>query len=295
MLNWIVKYERPTGELARIHEEYLGRRNVLNLYTKKEFERWGRCIDLYLLLDLDMYRTKPIPPGILDHVAKVKMHEYHPDLTKGCREAFLLVKIARDVFRDRKLRLFYDSNFFDESIPEDKIYREDEFFDVFGECFQRNARFSINQPVPLLDRNDDSKKALEFYEFWNNFKSWRTFEPVEELYNMGEYDRSQYSIKNKEKLSLLKNQDALRIKKLVQIARKRDPRVGKSIEEQMKEMMRMNSWTPSEISTLKRLISLLGRTKKNKWETITEKLVEITKVKRSIKEVMEKGAELEKR
>ncbi|ADM10887.1 ribosome-associated chaperone zuotin [Encephalitozoon intestinalis ATCC 50506] len=295
MANWIVKFEKPVGDLARIHEEYFKGRNVLNLYTKKELEDWGRCVDLYLLLDLDMYREKAIPPHILDYVLKAKMYEYHPDVTKGCREVFLLVKIAGDVFRNRKLRLFYDSSFFDESIPDDKIYQEDEFFDVFGECFQRNAKFSMKQPVPLMDRNEDSKKTEEFYEFWSNFKSWRTFEPVKELYNMGENDRQQYSIKNKEKLGALKNQDALRIKRLVQIAKKRDPRVGKSIEKQMEEMMKIKSWTPLEISTLSRLISLFGKSKKNKWEVITEKLFEITKIRRSVKEVMEKGQTIERR
>ncbi|CAD24906.1 ZUOTIN-RELATED PROTEIN [Encephalitozoon cuniculi GB-M1] len=295
MPNWIIKFEKPVGELARIHSEYFKGRNVLNLYTREEFKNWGKGVDLYLLLDLDMYRTKPIPPHVLEHVMKAKMYEYHPDLTKGCREAFLLVKVARDVLGDRKLRLFYDSNFFDESIPEDRIYQPDEFFDVFEECFRRNSKFSIKQPVPLLSPSDDLKKVEEFYEFWSNFRSWRTFEPVEELYGMEEHDRSQYSAKNREKLASLKNQDALRIKRLVQIAKKRDPRIGKSIEEQIKEMMKISSWTPLETSTLKRLLALFGKAKKNKWEIITEKLVGITKVKRSTKEVMEKGLEMEKK
>lgn len=292
-MDWIVKFEKPTGELARIHREYLSRRNVLNRYTSQQLKSWGG-VDLYLLLDLDAYRGKPIPSRILDHVVKVKMCEYHPDVSKGCREAFLLVRVARDVFRSQKLRLFYDSGLLDESIPEDRIYYPDEFFDVFGRCFEWNGRFSAVQPVPELGTGGTAKDAENFYEFWSNFKSWRVYESAEEFYKMNDYEKSQYSTKNKERLVQLKNQDIMRIKRLVQIAKKRDPRTGKSIEEQVSELMGM-TWSPAEVSMLKRLLVLLGKSKKNKWETITEKLVEMTKVKRSVSEVTKKGMELERK
>lgn len=293
MLNLVAKLEKPSRELEKVHKEYLYSRNILNRYSSEELACWG-SVDLYLLLDLDMYRTEPIPQHILEYVVKNKMYEYHPDVNKGRREAFLLVRIARDVFGDNKLRLFYDSGFLDESIPEDRIYYEEEFFRVFGECFERNSKFSIKQPVPKLDAMSSLEDTKKFYEFWSSFRSWRRFESAEELYKMSDYERSQYSINNKEKLNQLKNQDALRIKRLVQIARKRDPRIGKSIEEQVSEIMNAK-WSPLEVSTLKKLIMLLGKTKKNKWEIITAKLVELTKIKRTVSEVMKKGAEIEKK
>lgn len=289
----IVKFEKPRGELARIHEEYLRERNIVNRYSKKELGKWGK-IDLYVLLDLDMYRNKPIPPEILSYVVKAKRREYHPDAENGSKEAFLLVKIADDVFRDRKFRLFYDSGFLDERIPEDRIYYSDEFFREFGECFERNGKFSVKQPVPALDPRSSEEEVREFYEFWSNFKSWRSFEPVEELYTMNEYERAQYSHKNREELNRLKNMDVLRIKRLVQIAKKRDPRIGKSIESQVSEMMAQR-WSESEESTLRRLVGLFGKARKNKWEIITSKLVEMTKVRRSVSEVARRGSEMEQR
>ncbi|KAH9412126.1 hypothetical protein HK407_01g00170 [Ordospora pajunii] len=293
MVGLLVKYEKPKGDAARIEKEYLGKRRITRLYSKEQLKNpWG--VDLYLLLDLDMYRTKKIPKNVLSHVVKAKTYLYHPDLPDGGNEAFALVKMASEILGDVRLRLIYDSNFFDDTIPEDKIYYSDEFFRVFGECFERNGKFSVRQPVPQLSPDNDMKSVEGFYEFWNNFKSWRTYEDPEEFYRMSVRDRSQYSMNNQEQMKQSKNRDILRIKKLVQIARKRDPRMGKSIMQQVMEM-NMSEWSSQEIATLKRLLALFNKASKNKWEVITEKLVGITKIKRSVDEVMRKGQEIEKK
>ena len=61
-----------------------------------------------------------------------------------------------------------------------------EFFAEFGQVFEREARFSKVQPVPMLGDVDDPKEKVEaFYDFWYNFDSWRNFEYLDKEVNEG--------------------------------------------------------------------------------------------------------------
>ena len=66
---------------------------------------------------------------------------------------------------------------FDDKIPaKDDIKSDEDFFTIFGKCFQNNARFSIVKPVPNIgDMDTPMKQVYEFYKFWDGFKSWREF------------------------------------------------------------------------------------------------------------------------
>jgi DnaJ family protein C protein 2 len=60
------------------------------------------------------------------------------------------------------------------------------FFKHFAPVFEREARFSRNEPVPLLGEYSDSKEKVEaFYDFWYNFDSWRSFEYLDKEVNEG--------------------------------------------------------------------------------------------------------------
>jgi hypothetical protein len=64
--------------------------------------------------------------------------------------------------------------------------RPEAFFEIFGQIFEREARFSKKTPVPGLGKMDDGKEAVEaFYNFWYDFDSWRSFEYLDKEVNEG--------------------------------------------------------------------------------------------------------------
>lgn len=70
------------------------------------------------------------------------------------------------------------------------------FFKAFAPVFEREARFSKAQPVPLLSPYDAPRQEVEgFYDFWYNFDSWRSFEYLDKEINEGsdKYGSTYYS------------------------------------------------------------------------------------------------------
>lgn len=101
---------------------------------------------------------------------------------------------AYDLLMNPELRRQFDSvdPSFDETIPNPKKeVKPEDFFKVYGPVFERNARFSKIQPVPLL--GDESTATLaeveEFYGFWYNFDSWRIFNYQDEEEGSGGDDQ----------------------------------------------------------------------------------------------------------
>jgi len=105
---------------------------------------------------------------------------HHPDKmtdpTEEQKKHFLLIQEAFDILSDPIKRRRYESTMkFDDDIPKDlrKGYA-DNFFEVFGPVFKRNARWSAKPRVPELgDPDTPIEKVKAFYEFWYNFESWR--------------------------------------------------------------------------------------------------------------------------
>lgn len=287
MENEITKYKKLTGDQKDIQDRYLDSRNIIKVYSVEDLKTISK-VDLYFLLDLDHYRDKEIPQNVLNHVTKIKKRQYHPDVSKGPREAFLLVDKAKEILGDKRLRSIYDSSFFNVKFPEDRIYQPEEFFEVFSKIFDEYAKWSVAQPVP--DFNNDPEV---FYDFFSNYKTSRIYIPIDEFYELGKEERLEYTRNNQDRLTKLKNQDIMQLREIVKIARRRDPRL-RSIAEQLEEMRleREKEWKPTEVAALKKFCMLLGKTKKNKWEIITEKLTGSTQTKRTVKEVISKAEEL---
>jgi len=48
------------------------------------------------------------------------------------------------------------------------IKNDDEFFKKFGACFARNAKFSVNKPIPNIGFSTTSfEEVNKFYKFWD--------------------------------------------------------------------------------------------------------------------------------
>ena len=56
---------------------------------------------------------------------------------------------------------------FDEKIPEDGDWDDDDFYEVFSKCFTLNAQWSERRPVPNLgDVDTPLSEVKKFYKFW---------------------------------------------------------------------------------------------------------------------------------
>ena len=76
------------------------------------------------------------------------------------------------------MRRLYDSvDEFDDHIPDALSPKQrNKFISVFGPVFERNAKFIVERPIPLLgDMNTPYKQVVKFYEFWSKCTSWREF------------------------------------------------------------------------------------------------------------------------
>jgi len=151
---------------------------------------------------------------------------HHPDKANNDQkttEIWLKIQNAYETLIDPEKKKKYDSTLpFDDSIPEEPV-EESEFFKVFKPIFIRNAFWSNKKPVPDIgDLKTDIKKVERFYNFWENFDSWRDFSVYDE-YNLDEaenrYERRYMEKENRKiKANHLKT-ERQRIMKLVEKAR----------------------------------------------------------------------------
>ena len=72
----------------------------------------------------------------------------------------------------------YDSALpFDDKIPKmENMENDADFYEKFSMCFTNNARFSKITPTPPFgDGKTDIVVVRRFYDFWEDFKTWREF------------------------------------------------------------------------------------------------------------------------
>ena len=130
----------------------------------------------------------------------------------------------------------YDSvdHAFDESIPKPisakKLAENPKaFYDIYRPVFHRNARFSKKRPVPDLGFADSPRDQVEeFYSFWMNFESTRSFEYLDEEESEtadNRYDKRYLEKKNKAARLKRKTEDNARLIKLVEQSMSQDPRI----------------------------------------------------------------------
>jgi len=112
------------------------------------------------------------------------------------------------------------------------------FYKGWGLVFESEGRFSRKQPVPKLGDDKSTKADVEeFYNFWYNFDSWRTFEYLDEEVPDDNENRDQKRYiqrKNNASRAKRKTEDTARLRKLVDDALSLDTRIKKFREEEKK-------------------------------------------------------------
>lgn len=280
-------YKPLEGDDYKRKVEYDRSRDICNRYTVEELRNW-KHLDLYFVLGIDSMRDCCIPPHVLKFVYYKQTMKYHPDVSGYPSEALLAVQKAYKVLSDPAHRRKYDSIHFDESLPEDREYGMDEFLSVFSDVFVRNAKFSKIQPVPTLgDACTPREDVVSFYKFWSAFDSWRSFEFLDEEDGvlMSRDERRFLEKANRAKWTKKKNEDTLRVKRLVEIAMKRDPRISSRPAPSCDVDPKLTSdgWTSSDVSLLIRLLDEVKAGTKCRFDVVARKFNSAASRKRDAK------------
>ncbi|ESK92754.1 ribosome associated chaperone [Moniliophthora roreri MCA 2997] len=215
--------------------------------------------DYYAVLGLSHLRYKATPEQIkIAHRKKVLKH--HPDkkvtatsepqstssllglnLNTNDDAFFKCIQKAHEVLTNPEKRRQFDSvdpEFIEETeaIPSAVQAKKLDFFKTWAPVFEREARFSRQQPVPMLGNYEASKEHVEgFYDFWYKFDSWRSFEWLDKEVNEGSDNRDDKRYtekKNKSERARRKKEDTARLRQMVDLVLSLDPRIKRIKEEE---------------------------------------------------------------
>ncbi|WFD33525.1 hydroxymethylglutaryl-CoA lyase [Malassezia cuniculi] len=192
--------------------------------------------DHYAVLGLASRRYKATDYEIkIAHRKKVLKH--HPDKKAGATglanedSFFKCIAKAHEILSNPEKRRQFDS--VDEGVDDDDVPTGKEsperFYALWGPVFEREGRFSKVQPVPALGDAESTKEHVdEFYDFFYNFDSWRSFEYLDKDVNEGSDSRDEKRYtekKNRNERARRKKEDNARLRTLVDRALSVDPRI----------------------------------------------------------------------
>jgi DnaJ family protein C protein 2 len=217
---------------------------ILAKYRKSIKGKQFLQLNMYQQLGLTDVMFDATPEQIKKAYHRVLI-EHHPDKTLKDENDpnYLAVQRAFSTLMDKQRKRAYDSQCeFDEWIPTgtekikqnmdgDKTSSSNvvDFYALYGPVFERNARFSEKQPVPMLGDDDTPLDDVHaFYNFWHTFESWRDFthnaeHDVESVENR---DEKRFMMKKNEAAAKKqKKKEYSRLADLVDRAKANDPRL----------------------------------------------------------------------
>ncbi|KAK4168755.1 DnaJ domain-containing protein [Cladorrhinum sp. PSN259] len=156
------------------------------MMLQRDAKDW-KSQDHYKVLGLSKYRWKATEEQIKKaHRKKVLKH--HPDKKAAAGRVdddnfFKCIQKATEVLLDPTKRRQFDSvdEEADVEPPTKKQLAKGNYYKLWGSVFKAEARFSKVHPVPSFGDDKSTKEDVEnFYNFWYNFDSWRTFEYLDE-------------------------------------------------------------------------------------------------------------------
>lgn len=164
--------------------------------------------------------------------------KHHPDKKAAAGQGdendsfFKCIQRAHEILTDPVKRRQFDSvdEAADVEPPTKKeVQKPGAFYKKWGAVFQSEARFSKKSPVPLLgDDNSTKEEVEEFYDFFYNFDSWRTFEYLDEDVpddNEGRDHKRHIEKKNANARRKRKSEDIARLRQLVDECLASDERI----------------------------------------------------------------------
>uniref|UniRef100_A0A8C6WLW4 DnaJ homolog subfamily C member 2 n=1 Tax=Neogobius melanostomus TaxID=47308 RepID=A0A8C6WLW4_9GOBI len=217
--------------------------------------------DHYAVLGLPHLRYRATQKQIkAAHKAIVLKH--HPDkrkaageqIVEGDNDYFTCITKAVEILSDPVKRRAFDSvdPTFDNAVPS-KSEGKENFFQVFGPVFERNARWSSKKHIPKLGTLVSTFEEVDnFYSFWYDFDSWREFSYLdEEEKEKAECrdERRWIEKQNRASRAQRKKEEMNRIRTLVDTAYSCDPRIKKFKEE---EKARKESEKKAKVEAKKR-------------------------------------------
>jgi len=200
---------------------------------KKNKETDDDDADYYKVLGLQLLRVDADDDDIKNAYRKMSL-KYHPDRNLGedsdaAAEKFKQVSRAYETLTDPDKRRIFDSIVEDSFDDIPTGYEEGDFFECYAPVFKRFARWSEVKPVPSIGEVDADIKTVDaFYDFWFEFKSWRdfSFDDEHDPEDADSRDEKRWMERENERArKKYKKEEASKIRKLVQLAIDRDPRI----------------------------------------------------------------------
>ncbi|KAG1666196.1 DnaJ subfamily C member 2 [Nymphon striatum] len=206
--------------------------------------------DHYAVLGLKSKRYRATEQEIKKAYRK-KVLKHHPDKRKHAGETildtdhdyFTCITRAYEILGNSLKKRSFDSvdPEFENSIPPDSENSRKNFYKVFSEAFENNARWSKKKAVPSLGDESYSIDDVDtFYSFWYNFESWREYSYLdEEAKEKGECREERKWIERQNKAARLKRkkEEMTRIRELVDNAYACDSRIQKFKDDQKEKKL----------------------------------------------------------
>ncbi|KAF9869284.1 DnaJ domain-containing protein [Colletotrichum karsti] len=210
------------------------------MMLQRDAKDW-KSQDHYQVLGITKYRWKATEDQI-KRAHRKKVLKHHPDKKAAAGivdddNFFKCIQKATEVLLDPVKRRQYDS--VDEKAevdpPTKKQLAKGNFYKLWGNVFKAEARFSKTQPVPTFGDDKSTKEDVEdFYNFWYNFDSWRTFEYLDEDVPDDNENRDQkrhMERKNANARKKKKAEDNARLRKLLDDCSASDERIKRFRQE----------------------------------------------------------------
>ncbi|KRH95171.1 Zuotin, molecular chaperone (DnaJ superfamily) [Pseudoloma neurophilia] len=284
-------HERLKEEIER---KRLEKTDILQRYKVSDLDDIKK-IDLYFILDLPGYRFNDLPEKTLFKKYRERIVRYHPN--KSDEKIFMALRDGYEILKKSYWKKKYDEYFLDEKIIENRVYSEEEFYEIFSDFFNNVSLFSKNKNIPSLgDKNTSKEKIKEFYAFWRNFESTRSFEFLSytpNYHSLSEYAKQEHDQKLVKVKKDLFNEHVLKVREAAKICEINDPRFERE-KIYVSPKLIVNGWTENDIILFERLKKKYTQGKNIDWKKFQQEFVSENKQKRTMRDFLIKNTQIER-